>query len=170
MVLDNIECLKQGQTLIDSIDDRQYVSSESRLFKLGGIGKHFRHIVDFYSSFLRANGDVIDYECRARDTLIETDARRAKQKISEIIETLETDPQFLRDLDTAVSVAATESSSYSETARAVSSLGRELQFLISHTTHHYAIIAMILRELGAEPPADFGVAPSTLRYLQSQKA
>ena len=43
-----------------------------------------------------------------------------------------------------------------------SSLLRELQFALSHTVHHYAIIARQLRERGAEPGADFGVAPSTL--------
>jgi hypothetical protein len=46
------------------------------------------------------------------------------------------------------------------------SVGRELQFLVSHTVHHYAVIAAMLRPQGVEPGADFGVAPSTLVYEQ----
>src|SRR5262245_51244700 len=46
----------------------------------------------------------------------------------------------------------------------ISSLKRELQFLLSHTTHHYALIALALRSRGFEPGSEFGVAPSTLRH------
>ena len=45
-----------------------------------------------------------------------------------------------------------------------STVYRELQFLVSHTIHHYAIIGTILRSRGFEPGMDFGVAPSTLRH------
>jgi hypothetical protein len=45
-----------------------------------------------------------------------------------------------------------------------STVGRELQYLLSHTIHHYAIIGSILRAQGREPGPDFGVAPSTLRH------
>ncbi len=45
-----------------------------------------------------------------------------------------------------------------------SSVKRELQFLLSHTIHHYSLVAVALRAQGFEPGADFGVAPSTLRY------
>lgn len=45
----------------------------------------------------------------------------------------------------------------------ISSLKRELQFLLSHTIHHYSLIALALRLQGFEPGAAFGVAPSTLK-------
>jgi hypothetical protein len=45
-----------------------------------------------------------------------------------------------------------------------SSARRELQFLLSHTVHHYALIAMICRQYGVGVEEDFGVAPSTLKY------
>ena len=41
-----------------------------------------------------------------------------------------------------------------------------MQFLLSHTVHHYALIGAILRLSGVEPPAGFGLAPSTLRHQQ----
>jgi hypothetical protein len=45
-----------------------------------------------------------------------------------------------------------------------SSLLRELQFLLSHTVHHYSLIALALRVQGFEPGVGFGVAPSTLNH------
>jgi hypothetical protein len=46
-----------------------------------------------------------------------------------------------------------------------STIARELQVVASHTTHHYALIAITARSLGVEPDEAFGVARSTLRYL-----
>jgi uncharacterized damage-inducible protein DinB len=43
-------------------------------------------------------------------------------------------------------------------------VGRELQFLASHTLHHYALIAALLRLQGVEPGEEFGVAPGTLEH------
>jgi hypothetical protein len=51
-----------------------------------------------------------------------------------------------------------------------SSAERELQFLLSHTVHHYALIALMLRTQGYEPGAEFGVAPSTLAYWKEAAA
>ena len=48
-----------------------------------------------------------------------------------------------------------------------SSVERELQVLLSHTVHHYALIAVALRLHGHPVDEEFGVAPSTLRYWAS---
>ena len=45
-----------------------------------------------------------------------------------------------------------------------SSAGREFSFVLSHTIHHDALVGVIVRSLGREPPVEFGCAPSTLRY------
>jgi hypothetical protein len=42
-----------------------------------------------------------------------------------------------------------------------STLARELRALASHTIHHYALVAVVLRLRGVAVPAHFGVAPST---------
>jgi uncharacterized damage-inducible protein DinB len=47
--------------------------------------------------------------------------------------------------------------------------GRELQYLLSHTVHHFALIGVMLRLLGVDPGSDFGVAPSTLRYERGDR-
>jgi len=40
-------------------------------------------------------------------------------------------------------------------------------FLLSHTVHHYALISVALKLQGIDPGEEFGIAPSTLRYLKS---
>jgi hypothetical protein len=45
-----------------------------------------------------------------------------------------------------------------------------LQFLLSHTVHHFALMALILRAQGADPGDDFGVAPSTLEHRRAALA
>lgn len=50
-----------------------------------------------------------------------------------------------------------------------SSVKRELQFLVSHTVHHYALIKELLRREGFDPGAEFGVAPSTLQARDQQR-
>lgn len=47
---------------------------------------------------------------------------------------------------------------------AQTSFGRELAFVVSHTIHHNALIGAMLHQLGVVPPADFGLAPSTVAY------
>jgi hypothetical protein len=55
----------------------------------------------------------------------------------------------------------------SASAWSPSSVGRELQALLGHTVHHYAIIALLLRVEGIEPGEEFGVAPSTLAHWRA---
>ena len=50
------------------------------------------------------------------------------------------------------------------------SLGRELEFLISHTVHHYALMAVIAGQQDAALPVDFGLAPSTLKFQRTENA
>ena len=52
----------------------------------------------------------------------------------------------------------------------VTSLARELEFLVSHTVHHYALVAVLAHAHGVIMPADFGMAPSTLKYRQTLSA
>ena len=49
-----------------------------------------------------------------------------------------------------------------------STVRRELQFLLSHTIHHFALIGLLLHQQGIDPGPDFGVAPSTLRHWREQ--
>lgn len=159
LVDDNIEALKQGIELIARLDDRLY-TRPNRELSLGGAGAHFRHCIDFYHSFLAGVGSgQINYDLRERDEGIEQNPLFAIARLNAIIEDLSRAPVIEdgRMLETLLEGS-------SDCDWSISSLKRELQFLLSHTIHHYALIALALRSQGFDPGAEFGVAPSTLRH------
>jgi hypothetical protein len=163
LVNENIQFLRQGTDLLNALNDELYCQVVAPYFS-SGVGKHIRHNLDHYESFLAGlAGGRINYDARRRDQQIETDRRHAIQKILSIISRLDAIPDQALDhpiLVTMNDVAETEAPSQwgSSTVR------RELQFLLSHTVHHYAIVAMILKIQGFDCGKDFGVAPSTLKY------
>lgn len=163
LVEDNIHFLRQGIDLLKEISDKQYISADSPYYK-SGVGVHMRHILDHYLSLTNLSGARIDYDARERDGRIETDKSYASSIAEQIVTELNT---FLNDaalIEREVQVKSNEGGSESENPWTASSIKRELQFLISHTVHHYALIAIILRIQGYHPPEKFGIAPSTLEY------
>ncbi len=158
LIDDNIETLKQGIELIARLDDQLY-RQPNRELSLSGVGAHFRHCIDFYHRFLTGiESGRINYDLRERDERIEQNRLFAIARLNAIIKDLS---RVSVIEDDRVFETLLEGSSNSDWS--VSSLKRELQFLLSHTIHHYALIALVLRSQGFEPDAEFGVAPSTLR-------
>jgi uncharacterized damage-inducible protein DinB len=161
----NLVLLAQGAELIGRLSEGEYNAKVAACFN-STIGGHFRHVIEHYQGVLAAleTGDL-DYEHRARDTMIETMPEYAlgiAQKLQK--ELLEVSAS--RAMDRTLRMA-------SETvtdALLVTSLGRELEFLISHTVHHYALMAVIASQHGVTLPSDFGMAPSTLKFQRIDKA
>lgn len=159
LIDDNIEALKQGIELIARLDDRLY-TQPNRELSLGGVGAHFRHCIDFYHSFLAgAESGRINYDLRERDERLEKNRLFAIAKLNAL--TVDLSRVSVME-DGRMFETLLEGSSDSDWS--TSSLKRELQFLLSHTIHHYALVALTLRSQGFDPGAEFGVAPSTLRY------
>lgn len=167
LVHENIHFLEQGRHLLGSLDDALFRQMRPEL-SASPVGRHFRHALDHYDNFLDGlETGRINYGARQRDARIETSRPAAAQKISAIVERLQTITKM--PVDRRVFVNSNEgSATNSSDCWLESTLGRELQFLISHTVHHYAILAMILRAAGLTLDRDFGVAPSTLKYERSR--
>ena len=161
----NVAFLQQGLELILRLTDEQF-STAPPLFSRGGVGAHFRHILDHYDCFFAGcESGRIDYDRRERHQALETDRDLAVQKIRDTCRCLDE----IADRDPRRPLEATLLCGEPGVAQpmwSATSLGRELQFLVSHTVHHYAVIAAMLRPQGVEPGVDFGVAPSTLVYEQ----
>lgn len=124
------------------------------------IGQHLRHCIEHYDELLHAHRDgrEVNYEARPRDFAIETDPSVALSRLENLTSSLamlDISPTPLKILDSGCETPA------------CSSLGRELQYLVSHTVHHFAIIAIIARHFDASVPEDFGIAPSTLKHRAS---
>jgi uncharacterized damage-inducible protein DinB len=132
------------------------------------IGKHVRHVIDHYSALLAATsgaGELLDYESRNRDLSLETDRRAARHALEQITHALR-----VRFEGPCGSALGMRHNSAGEHQIVKTSVERELVFLASHTIHHMAIIGMLAEQAGVEVSADFGVHPSTLRYLEGQVA
>lgn len=151
--------LDQGIEVIAALSDAVYRHDGPR----SSIGAHFRHNLEFVLGFLNGIGmGSVDYAARERDERIAMDrehAIAAMQKAGDGIRRL-----GAGDLRTVISVRSETDSSFA----CVSSVGRELEFLVSHTIHHYALIGFKLEVLGITVPANFGVAPSTIRFWSQQ--
>lgn len=160
-VSNNIAFLQEGASLIRRLD-REMFNGASEFLPGGTIGSHFRHCLDFYVSFLRGleSGEV-DYDRRDRTPEWEAIPERILEALGRVIHDLERLAQGDPNLPLQV---RGDGPPEEDPGWARSSIGRELQYLLSHTIHHYAIIGSILRSLGFEPGIDFGVAPSTLRH------
>lgn len=158
LVEENQAVLEQGSSLLEQIDDATYVELTAKR----KLGNHFRHCLDFYQCFLRGlEQGVIDYDRRDRDSSVETSRAAALNGFRSLIDRLGLLPR--REAQ-GVQVTSKGYWTSDDLQTSSSSVERELQFLQSHTIHHYALIASVLRERGVPVDSEFGVSPSTLRH------
>lgn len=164
---ENIRCLIQGAKFIEQLDDRLFTEQPDPIFR-GGVGGQFRHCIDFYECLLRdLSRRKVDYSTRGRDPRIEVDRAFAASRMREFATELEA----LSWDDARISLEVL--AEVGDGRWSGSSLQRELQFLASHTIHHFALIASILVRLGWKPAsefAEFGIAPSTLSYWRNSES
>ena len=160
---DNVHYLQQAMDLVGRLSDGAYAQTGHALFN-SGVGGHLRHCLDHYANFLQGlPGGRVDYDTRARDTQVEKDRQRAIAMMRDLVAGL----RALQDQDGDRRIHVKMDCGDDGDPSAwwtESTVRRELQFLLSHTVHHFALIALILRIQGVQTGADFGVAPSTLRY------
>lgn len=170
VVEQNLHFLRQGAALLERLDDETYSRADTDRPRAAGVGPHFRHCLDFYRSFLRdlASGRV-DYDTRDRQSELETSVLAAQATVARVMAALHA--LGAADADREIVVHHDElpgeepSSSWHR-----STVTRELRFLASHTVHHYALIAQLLRQQGLELDDEFGVAPATLESWATQEA
>jgi uncharacterized damage-inducible protein DinB len=154
--------LHQGVALLEQLSDDLYARPR------GGwapVGAQYRHILEHYRSFFAGlSTGRVDYDARARDEKIESYRAAAFEVTRECLAAIDTldgvaDGPLLVQIDTGAPDATPD--------WRTSSLGRELQFLSSHTIHHYALIKLLLDDAGLDLGPEFGVAPSTLAWQRA---
>lgn len=165
VVEDNIQYLHQAAELLNELDGGAFIHTNAPMYG-SGVGGHLRHCIDHYECFLNGIDEGrINYDHRQRDARLEVDVVYARDHLCSIIRRLAVLPasEVGKPVQSCMDCGSDCPEGFS-----ASSGKRELQFLISHTLHHFALIAMILRDQGLEPHACFGVAPSTLRHRERQ--
>ena len=131
----------------------------------GSIGEHVRHILDHVAAFTTARPHgTFTYDTRERGTSVETDPGSALRSILRLKAMLAS----LTDDELSAPITVMSVLSRGEPAvSARSTVRRELAFVISHTIHHQALIAVLLAIVGVDTMDAFGLAPSTPRRVQS---
>lgn len=159
----NRRLLEQGVALLAELTGEQYAG---RRGDWAPIGAQYRHVLEHYQCFLDGVGSgAIDYDARRRDPELERSPARAAQATRAAIEGLaalagtEPDRPIAVQLRSAVDVPEPEWSR--------STLAREVQFLVSHTIHHFALIKLLLARDPVALDPDFGVAPSTQAHARA---
>lgn len=158
--------IKQLTTLsniLNQMKDEDYKLSLETL-KGSSIGKHVRHIIEFYECLLlNSSNEIVNYDERKRNLLLETNIKYAIDFITEIndnINKIQSNKRIVLECNYNNEKVCMESSLY-----------RELTYNIEHTVHHLAIIGiainMYFEYINTED--NFGYAESTINYLKSQK-
>jgi hypothetical protein len=150
------------ESLLSQIKDEDYHLPLTTL-KGSSIGRHIRHIVEFYECLLlNSDGKTVNYDDRKRNILLEENVKYTLGYISEIIDILEA----IKINSRILLIANYQKQSVSME----SSLYREITYNIEHTVHHLAIlgIAIPIHFAYIALPENFGYADSTLQYLNTQ--
>ena len=160
LIQPNLHYLSQAEHLLRQLEDQTF-AQPAKGFYDSTIGGHLRHCLDHYDSFLNGLEDgKVDYDHRVRLPELETQTQSALTKVLALSETLKN----LSSQSPPVGLLIKMDCGSATIDWQPSTLGRELQFLVSHTVHHFAMIGGICKELGIELESGFGVAPSTLRH------
>lgn len=152
------EIFGQLTEVISQLDNEDYACP---LTVLSGntIGKHVRHILEFYDLLVHSyHTGQLNYDRRQRDLLLEISPDEAVLRIKRINYAI----QHL-DLNRPLHLEAELSS---VPVQIPSSYNRELLYNIEHAIHHMALIQVAVRDafLHVVLPANFGVAYSTIQH------
>ncbi len=157
--------IRQGIERLESLDDEVFTRTVPGL-RSGSVGAQFRHVIDMITCMLRdLSSGRIDYDRRERDWILKEIPQRAAERMRLPATQLE---GVANRGTRSVTVKADQLGTGVRSLDWISStFERELVFLLSHTVHHYALIALMLRGIGVEVAEEFGVAPSTLQYWKA---
>ena len=161
LLIANVDVLAEGMCLLELLDAKQYCLACKPAFQ-STIGAHFRHILEHYSCFIEQfpSGEIC-YDQRCRDEQLEKSLDLAIATITEISDCLDEVGSTHKDRGYLIVDQVLKNA-------LPTSFTRELMFLHSHTVHHYAIIAAMVRMHGLQPKADFGVAIATRVFTKDQ--
>lgn len=160
------EVLAQLCELLEPLDTACYTRKPVTTYG-GSVGGHVRHCLDHVSALLQGvQGELIDYEARQRGTDVEHDPAAALAEVQRLDRALAGVPAAAlgQTVTTAIFLAADRPA-----LRAPSTVSREIAFVLSHTIHHNAMIGGMVKALGGNVPAEFGMAPGTLRHQKQQQ-
>lgn len=161
-----IQNLMQIKELIGQMKEEDFVI-KLEILSGSSIGQHLRHILELYQCLLDgAFVNEVNYDNRKRNLRLETDPDFALKTIEEISGNI-----FNLDGDKCLTMLGSFSAHSEKKIAIKTSIYRELAYNLEHSIHHQALIKIGLSvlDLSNLVDADFGVAPATIKYKNSQK-
>ena len=155
---DCIKTLLELNVLVGMLSHEQY-ATPLPILSDSSIGKHIRHIVEFYQCLLSGLPfGTINYDARQRDAQLELDPEYTINYISSLIFSIR---KNLNDQE-LVLIAAFGGVEH----EVKTTYYRELAYNIEHAIHHLAIIKIAIVQCfpSVKLPNNFGVAYSTIQY------
>lgn len=154
------EILTEQQDLLRKITAKMYTHN---IHSLDGatIGGHTRHIIEFLEILLNSyDTGEISYDERKRDLELEKNPEKAIETISEIISKINLPNKNLMMHQTVGNISLEIPTNFY----------REMLYDIEHCIHHQALIKVAFNEMKMSHliNKNFGVAPSTIQYRQTQ--
>ena len=160
-----VAVLRQLAGLVEGLTDDQYTRPPEPL-AASPIGGHVRHNLDHVAALLAGlRTGRLDYDDRDRTSAVGRSRAAALAAIDRLEGDLLAFPWADAPEELALSALVSPDA---PPVRTRTTVERELAFVVSHTVHHNALIAVLARLAGAEPPAEFGYAPSTVAHLRSR--
>ncbi len=165
MVSANQRCLRQALSMLDAVTDDQYALQRGNR---SAVGAQYRHVLEHYQCLLEGlEHGRVDYDARRRDPTLERSRDRARTVTTTIIAQLAGLDRVPVDRPLAVQMQC--DADPHGPSWAPSSMGRELQFLVSHSVHHFALIKLLLTDQSVRLDPEFGIAPSTLSHARTAR-
>lgn len=159
----NSTALNDLKRLVDCFSEDQYASMS--IEGVSAPGKHVRHITDHYEAFsCGLETGVIDYDMRSRASAQE----KCQMNTALTINRIQTDILESSLSDKTLKLSSTVTESATQPYKLVTSVRRELVYLLNHTIHHTAMISLLARLHGVCDIPAGGVAPSTRRWEKAQ--
>lgn len=159
------DVLEQGLIFLDRLSDELYAQALGGIFG-GTMGVHYRHVLDHFLCLIEGihNGKV-NYDQRRRNPHLEISVGQARAVTRALMDEL-------CDLSSAIlerECLVTYRVGYGESGEeaVISNVAREVMFCVGHAIHHYAILKLLCAGVGVELPYEFGIAPSTLKHLET---
>lgn len=154
--------LDQARELVGRVSAVQYSAPHAHCYG-GSIGGHIRHCIEHFEGFRRGlESGSIDYDDRDRGTPEESDPSAALETLDDLVAWFrENSGTFCNSDPLLIKI---DCGGDCEPDWEASTVGRELQFLASHTVHHFAIVGIMCEAQSIPVAVEFGVAPSTLKH------
>lgn len=162
------DVLMQGLGLLFELNDRAYSHAVTVPFD-ASIGRHYRHLLEHFHSLIKGlRAGEINYDARERNPRLQGEVTYASIATCDVLRALKRYSE--ETLARRCKVINSAGYGTSNPSTFESNISRELAYCVGHAIHHYAIVRMICHEIGITVPAEFGVAPSTVKHMASLAA